>query len=382
MKNITDYVKEFGKHSITEEPFNDVDSLVLSQLSYLKYDGMVPGANENRPSVLLKDLPEQVDFLHLFDDERYEKVNKALFRAAIESRRFQSMRLNDYVNIVDAGWEIQFSAVTYLFEEGFVYVAFRGTDESIVGWKEDFNMAFQTPVPAQEKAVQYLNLAADHIAGSFYVGGHSKGGNLAVYSSMKCKENVKKRIIKIYSHDGPGFRQEVLDSGDFDEIRDRVHKLIPHSSLVGMLLQSQENYEVIECRSFGLLQHDPYNWIVDGTDFKKAGGLYKHVEMRDKSVNQWICGMNEEQLKEFVEQLFAVINAPGAATLIDLRTDWKKNSAAIMNAIEEMDADSKEMMKLVIKGLFREMSEIFKLKVTKKIQPEIKKLPQKTVLND
>ncbi|MFT3985750.1 MAG: DUF2974 domain-containing protein [Lachnospiraceae bacterium] len=374
MKNVIDYVKEFGKYSITEEPFNDVDSLVLSQLSYLKYDGMVPGVNKNCPSVLLKDLPEHVDFLHLFDDERYEKVNKALFRAAIESRRFQNMRLNDYVNIVDAGWEIQFSAITYLFGEGLVYVAYRGTDESIVGWKEDFNMAFQTPVPAQKKAVQYLNLASDHVSGGFYVGGHSKGGNLAVYASMKCKDAVKKRILKIYSHDGPGFRQEVLDSGDFDEIKDRVHKLIPHSSLVGMLLQSQENYEVIECRSFGLLQHDPYNWIVDGTGFKKVGGLYKHVEMRDESVNQWIRGMDVEQLKEFVEQLFAVINAPGAATLIDLKTDLKKNSAAIMNAIEEMDADSKEMMKLVIKGLFKEMSEIIKLKVTKKVQPEIEKL--------
>lgn len=366
MKNIIDYVKESGKYSIQEEPFNDVDSLVLSQLSYLKYDGMVPGSNENRPSVLLKDLPEQVDFMHLFDDERYEKVNKALFRAAVESRRFQSLRLNNYVNIVDAGWEIQFSAITYLFEEGLVYVAFRGTDESIVGWKEDFNMAFQTPVPAQEKAVQYLNLVADHIAGDFYVGGHSKGGNLAVYSSMKCKDCIRERIIKIYSHDGPGFRQEVLESGEFDEIRDRVRKLIPHSSLVGMLLQSQENYEVIECRSFGLLQHDPYNWLVDGTDFKIAGRLYKHVELRDKSVNQWICGMNKEQLKEFVEQLFAVINAPGAATLIDLRTDWKKNSTAILNAIEEMDAETKEMMKLVIKGLFKEMTKILKQKVTKK----------------
>lgn len=366
MKNITDYVKEYGKYSVLEEPFNEVDSLVLSQLSYLKYDGMVSLAGENRPSVMLRDLPGHMDFLHLFDDERYEKVNKALFRAAIESRRFQNVRLNNYINIVDEGWEIQFSAITFLFEENLVYIAFRGTDESIVGWKEDFNMAFQTPVPAQEKAVQYLNLVAEHIAGPFYVGGHSKGGNLAVYSSMKCKENVKKRIIKICSHDGPGFRQEVLDSGDFDEIKDRVHKLIPHSSLVGMLLQSQEKYEVIECRSFGLLQHDPYNWIVDGTEFKKVNGLYKHVEMRDESVNRWIRGMDVEQLKEFVEQLFAVINAPGATTLIDLKTDWKKNTTAIMNAIEGMDADSKEMMKLVIKGLFKEMSEIIKLKVIKK----------------
>lgn len=367
MRSITDYVKKYGKYTIDEMPFNDVDSLVLSQLAYLKFDGMVPGIKENLPSVAIRELPSHERFLHLFDDERYEKVNKALFKAAIKSPRFQNMRLNYYVNLIDVGWEIQFSAVTCLFEEGLVYVAFRGTDETIVGWKEDFNMAFQTPVPAQEKAVQYLNYAAGNIAGEFIVGGHSKGGNLAVYSSMMCVPEVRKRILRIYSHDGPGFRQEVLDSGEYDEIKGRIHKLIPHSSLVGMLLQTQENYEVVECKKFGLLQHDPFNWIVEDGDFKRVDGLYKHVEMQDESVNQWIRDMDKEQLREFVEQLFAVINAPGASTLIDLKTDWKKSSVAIRNAVEAMDDKTKDMMKLVIRSLFKEMSELVKLKVAEKV---------------
>ncbi|HOO27647.1 MAG TPA: DUF2974 domain-containing protein [Lachnospiraceae bacterium] len=369
MKNMIDYVNEYGKYPLKELPFNEVDSLILSQFAYLKYDGIVPSVNENLPSVVLKDLPSHPEFSNLFGDERYEKVNRALFRAAADSSRFQNLRLNHYVNIVDTGWEIQFSAVTYLLEDGLVYIAFRGTDETIVGWKEDFNMAFRTPVPAQEKAVQYLNYAAAGIAGSFIVGGHSKGGNLAVYSAMKCRESVKERMIRIYSHDGPGFQQEVLDSGEFDVIKDRIRKLVPHSSIIGMLLQTQETYEVVECKSFGVMQHDPFNWLVEGAGFKKAGGLYRHVKMQDESVNQWISGMDKEQIREFVEQLFAVINAPGAATLIDLKADWKRSSSAMLGAIEGMDEKSKEMMRLVMKNLFRAMSDVMKVRLTEMVQP-------------
>ncbi len=377
MKNITDYIKEYGKYTLDEMAFNDVDSLILSQLSYLKYDGMIPGVNDQIPPLTIAELSKHPNCKNLFSDERYAKVNRGLFRAALHSRRFSGMKLNYYVNIVDVGWEIQFSAVTFLFDENHVYIAFRGTDETIVGWKEDFNMAFQTPVPAQEKAVQYLNVVTENFAGDFMVGGHSKGGNLAVYSSMMCRPETRDRIIKIYSHDGPGFRQDVLDSGEYSAIGSRVQKLVPHSSIIGMLLQSQETYEVVECKSFGFFQHDPFNWIVEEADFKHVSKLYKHVEMQDQSVNQWICGMDKEQLKQFVEQLFTVLNAPGVSTVTDLKSDWLKNSAAIKEAIDDMDEESKKMMHLVAKGLFKEMSEVIKLKVAEKVQPEIEKIQLK-----
>ena len=150
------------------------------------------------------------------------------------------IRLNHYIDLISDKWEMQFSAVTAYLADGLTHVLFRGTDETMIGWKEDFNMAFMTPVPAQVKAVDYLHYAAERIRGGFSVGGHSKGGNLAVYSAMKCSRLVRERITSIYSQDGPGFTKETLEDGDFDAIKDRIQKYVPHSSIIGMLFQTQE----------------------------------------------------------------------------------------------------------------------------------------------
>lgn len=360
MKNMVDYIKESGNEKMDERPFGDVDSLILSQFSYLKMDGIVPGIGKHK-AVSLKQIAAHPDFEKLFSDERYAKDNKALFQAMLESRRFGGMKVNFHVNIVDEGWQLQFSASTILLEKGPVYVAFRGTDENLVGWKEDFNMAFITPVPSQEKAVQYLNSAADLFAGDFIVGGHSKGGNLAVYASMNALDPIKERILKIYSHDGPGFREEILASDAYESIRDRIHKLLPHSSVVGMLLQKQEAYEVIDCRSVGLLQHNPFNWLIEEQDFKRSEELGIGTKIMDDGLNEWVCSMNPEQLQGFVETLYSVVEATDLKTLLDFKNvDKRKNANAVVTAIKDMDDESKEMMKQVVRVLFQQMKETLK----------------------
>ena len=281
-----------------------------------------------------------------------------MFQAMLKSRRFQNMKAVFHVNILDEGWELQFSATTFRMEKGPVYVAFRGTDENLVGWKEDFNMAFITPVPAQEKAIQYLNSVAELFSGKFIVGGHSKGGNLAVYASMNCSDYLQDRIISIYSHDGPGFREEVLESSSYERIHDRVHKLLPHSSVVGMLLQKQETYEVIDCKSIGLLQHNPFNWLTDGCDFKRSDQLKHGTKVMDDSLNEWVCSLNKDQLRGFVETLYSVVEATEIKTLLDLKNvDKRKNANAVIAAIKDMDEESRKMMKQIIKLLFKQMKE-------------------------
>ena len=148
-------------------------------------------------------------------------------------------------------------------------------------------MAFLSPVPGQEMSVDYLNTAASRIRGSFYVGGHSKGGNLAVYSAMNCRREVLERIVKIFSMDGPGFRPEVLEKCRFDLIADRVVKILPHSSLVGMLFESNMNFQVVESKTFGLLQHDPYTWKVEDTHLVRADALYERRKQMDNTLNEW-----------------------------------------------------------------------------------------------
>lgn len=204
MGTIIDYLKEYGEYMLEEKGFNEVDSLALSQFAYLKFDGLAPEIGESKPMVSLQELFEHQDYDRLYADERYREDNTALFLGFVHSKRFHEMKVGNYVNQIDLETETQFSAVTFRLPNGVYYVAYRGTDETIVGWKEDLNLAFSEPVRGQLMSVDYLNRAADAMTGDFYVGGHSKGGNLATYACMNCDEEVRNRIMAIYDHDRYG----------------------------------------------------------------------------------------------------------------------------------------------------------------------------------
>ncbi len=349
---IIDSLKEYGDVPFRDVPMNEVDSLALCQFSYLKFDGMVPGVEENLPSVKLKDLETHPDYEKLFADERYEKVNRKLITAMLAGKRYRNMKMNCYVNIIEKEWETQFSAITFLLEDGTLYVAFRGTDETIVGWKEDFNMAFLSPVPGQAYSVKYLNAVGARLHRPFYVGGHSKGGNLAVYSAMNCKPEIQDRIIKIYSMDGPGFRPEVLKEGNYSMIARRVEKILPHSSLVGMLFESDMHFKVVESKTFGLLQHNPYTWLVKDGRLVEVKDIYESRRKMDNTLNEWILSLDETQLQVFVDTLFQVINASQAEDLIQFTAEWKKSMNGIVAALKEVDDQTAGILKEVIKSLF------------------------------
>ena len=352
MGTVLDYIKEYGKYSFREMPMTEVDSLALCQLSYLKFDGMVPGVRENLPSVTLESLKVYPDYEKLFADVRYEEVNRALIEGMLAGKRYSNLKLNCYVNMVEKESEMQFSAITYILNDGTVYIAFRGTDETIVGWKEDFNMAFCAPVPGQEYSVGYLNTVAERIHSPFYVGGHSKGGNLAVYSAMNCRPDVQERIIRVFSMDGPGFRPEVLKAGNYDVIADRVTKILPHSSLVGMLFESDMHFQVVESKTFGLMQHDPYTWLVEGDHLKHVDDIYESRKQMDNTLNTWILSLDEKQLRIFVDTLFQVISASQADNLIDFTAEWRQSMNRIITALKDLDPDTTKALKAVVKALF------------------------------
>lgn len=349
---ILNYLREYGDISFRELPMSEVDSLVLCQLAYLKFDGMVPGVEENRPSVRLSELREHPDYERLFADERYEKVNRELINGMLAGKRYRDMKLNCYVNFIEKEWETQFSAVTYLLEDGTLYVAYRGTDETIVGWKEDFNMAFLSPVPGQTYSVKYLNTVAGRLRRPFYVGGHSKGGNLAVYGAMNCLPEVQDRILKIYSMDGPGFRPEVLKECNYDMVADRVVKILPHSSLVGMLFESDMHFKVVESNTFGLLQHNPYTWQVKEGKLVEVKDIYERRKLMDNTLNEWILSLEEQQLRTFVDTLYQVITASQADDLIEFTAEWKRSMNGIVSALKEVDDQTVHILKEVIKSLF------------------------------
>ena len=330
----------------------EVDSLALCQLSYLKFDGMVPGIRGHCPSVTLESLKEHPDYEKLFADVRFEAANRALVEGMLAGKRFRDLQLNCYVNQIEQRCETQFSAVTYTLNDGTVYVAYRGTDETIVGWKENFNMAFLSPVPGQEYSVWYLNAVGARIEGFFYLGGHSKGGNFAVYGAMNCNPKIQKRILQIFCLDGPGFRPEVLDTGNYDRIADRVIKILPQSSIIGMLFEADMHFQVVESMTFGLMQHDPYTWLVEKDHLKAADDIYVHSKKIDNTLNKWIISLSEEQIRIFVDTLFRVISASRADNLIDMAAEWKRSMNGIITALKEIDEETEKILKAVIRALF------------------------------
>ncbi len=352
MATILEYLKKYGDYSLEEKPFCDVDSLVLSQLSYLKFDGIVPGPEENGVSVSMKDIAAHADYDKLYADERYRKDNTALFTGVLNSGRFGKMRLWNYVNLIEPEQESQFSAVVCGLSEELTYVVFRGTDESIVGWKEDLNLAFSEPVPGQLHSVPYLEQAARTIEGSFYVGGHSKGGNLAVYASMYCSAAVRERIGRIYDHDGPGFRPEVRNQETWQEIEGRIRKTVPRSSLVGMLLYIDGDYRVVESKTIGLAQHNPYTWRVKNGEFCVADEIRPRRKFVDQALNEWILSLNQEQMRIFVDTLYGVVQASETDNLIDFTAHWFQSLQKIGKAIGEVDQETAGVMMQIMRALF------------------------------
>ena len=351
MSHIVSYVKRQQENTFLDEPFNEVDALVLSQFIYLKLDGYIGSTSEKREDVYLYEIANHIDYDKVFMDERYRKDNVELFEAMVESKRFRRMRMNYFANITSVLAETQFSAMTIFLEEGPTVIVYRGTDETMIGWKEDFNMAFKEPVTGQNLSALYLQQVSSVIDGKFMVMGHSKGGNFAVYASMNVEDHIQDRIERVYSFDSPGFRPEILESVDFNKIKDRIMKFLPHSSVFGMLLQSKEEYQVVECFSIGLFQHNPYNWQVDGKVLKKENKLDRRSLFLNETFNEWIYSLSDEELQAFSEIWYEVMQEANITTTLEFAKDPGKALLHLVDAVRGTDEKTKEMAKELAHGL-------------------------------
>ena len=354
MKNIINYV-ETEMRTMAEKKFNAVDSLVLSQLSYVRLEGMVPALSRWSKPVHMGDLLRAERFGAMFRGHNAEN-NRALLFALAASPRFRSILMNHYVSKTDKQLGQQFSAVTFLLGDGSAYIAFRGTDETIVGWKEDFYMAVISPVPSQKEAAVYSNAVAAYLPHSLGLrtGGHSKGGNLATYAAMKCRSAVQNRIIDIFNHDGPGFREEDSRSPEFKKIESRIHKTLPQSSLIGMLLHDQEKYTIVESNQFGgLMQHDPFTWSVGDGDFIYTDKITGGARIMNRALDQWIGTLTDEKRKLFVDTLFQVLEATDVSSFSELSDSGRKGIAMMIASIKNIDPEIKKFVSRAISDLIR-----------------------------
>lgn len=348
MKSIIEYSEtEFSPFTV--KPFSPVDSLVLSQFAYINFDGVVPRLSEGSKTVRIADCLLAEHFTSMFIETRDPKKNRSLLIALAANPRFRDIKMTCYVNEFDAVKEKQFSAVTYILPDNSAYIAFRGTDDSFVGWKEDFNMAFVYPVPSQERALEYLLGIANLIPGKLIIGGHSKGGNLAVYSSFAAPESVQRRIQLIYDHDGPGFKEGVLDCEGYRRIEDQIRKTIPQSSLIGMLLEGHKKYTVVESSRVGVMQHDPFSWKISGNGFSTTEEVSDGAQYMNRTIRDWINGLSHEDREKFTDLLFGVLDAGDAKTFSDITLEWKKNFSAIFTAIRDTNPEMKKFIGELLK---------------------------------
>ena len=352
MANIIDYVKT-NMSTMTQEPFGPADSLVLSKLCYVRLGGIVPGMRRRSSGVRICEMLKAEMFgsmLKYMEDTRQER--DFLFALAA-SPRYRNISMNFYADKNDKQTEKQFAALTFLLEDNTAYVAFRGTDQTIVGWKEDFNMAFLSPIPSQEESVEYLGRVAKLLRRNtkLRIGGHSKGGNLAVYAAVKCAPKVRKRIIGVYNHDGPGFRNGIFGSPAFLSIKERIHTTIPEASLVGMLLQQHEDYRVVKSSRRGLMQHDPFSWEIKKGDFVYADGLKSSAVTRNKALNEWLATLEDDKRRLIVNTLFGLLEKTNASTFQELSENLGKNISAMISAVKGLDPESKKFITQTIAEL-------------------------------
>ena len=358
MANLLDYLDWRGDLTLEQSPFNEVDNLILAELSFVDFQGIVPGPGEGE-SVPLREAAER--FFARFPEG--EKIDMGvlvpaaipeMLRKMAQSRRFGDMKLNCFVDHLDVGKGEQFAALTIETGDRALYLSFRGTDDTLAGWKEDFELACMPEVPAQKKAVAYTWAVAKQFPRKpLRLGGHSKGGNLAVYAGVFCPENVQKRVIAVWSNDGPGFHTDLLELPEHRRVAERIFSIVPKSSVVGMLLEHEEDYTVVDSDQLGFLQHDGFSWQVLGDRFVTLRQVTQQAHLSDQELRKWVHGLSVEQRENFVEALFEVLSASGAVTLTDLREDSFKAVGAMVKAAKGLDKETRD-------GLWEFLAILFK----------------------
>lgn len=358
MANILDYLDWRGDLTLAQSAFNEVDNLLLAELSYLNLAGIVP-AVENGKGISLTAAARE--FFRRTGDLLSGNLPKQLAGMAA-SRRFGQMELCCMEDYLDGEGAQQFAALTIDLGNGTDYLSFRGTDGTLAGWKEDFLMACQPVVPAQRRALAYTQAAADRLPQrKLMLGGHSKGGNLAVYAGVFAPPAVQRRITAVWSNDGPGFRDDLLSLPEHAHMEGRIHSIVPKSSVVGMLLEHPERYTVVDSSQVGLLQHDGFSWLVEGDHFLHLKEMTRQSQLNSRELRSWIQGLSPGQREAFVDGLFDVLTASGAETLNDLWTDKWRTGAALARAVVLMDPEVREgllkLFSLLLRGSARELLE-------------------------
>lgn len=353
MRNLFDYLNFYGNYSFEEYAYNEVDALILALLSYVKLDGIVPASKTD--FIFLEEACHK--FLKKYSEKSFKKEdwlfpNSYQIMVALQSsQRFYHTKLYHLVSSVDSNG--QFGALTMRLPNHITYISFEGTDSNVVGWKEDFQIIYQFPISSQIMAKNYFDQTINLFDRKIYVGGHSKGGNLAMYAYMYGKSSWKKRVKKVYNFDGPGFLPSVVQSELFTEMCDKLMMVVPKESVIGMIL-GQGNYKVVNSSAKAILQHDGYTWECFGGKLVPTI-LSKKSEKLKNNLQEYLASMSEAEKKSFVETFFAVFEKSQITNIMQLKELKISTLLNIMKELKNVPSSTKRnlvaLLRMLITGM-------------------------------
>lgn len=351
MANIFDYIQEVKDQSIYDLPFLELDVLALIEITYLSFDGLglkeTHSKTERRLIEVADQLPRTLSMMTIQD--RLDLLDQMVL-----TTRFKNVKLLGYQNEIDHELEKQFAAMTYRLSLDTYLVIFRGTDDSIIGWKEDFHMAYMDHIPAQKSALSYLKkMMKCYPKARFWVAGHSKGGNLAIYAASFLPVCLQDRLDRIYSYDAPGFNKSLVSLEGYLACSSKMKGYIPQGSIIGMMLEGAIPLEVVySTAKGGLAQHNTFTWQVEGRHFITLDQTTADSQQMDKTLKNWVQEVPKEELKDFLDTFFGLILDAGISSIDDfLKFENISKLKAIVHNARTLDPKKREMMV----GLMRQL---------------------------
>lgn len=367
MANVCDYIKWRGDINFEQSKFNEIDNLILSRFSYFPFDKII----KEDEIVTIRELGKRFKNQDISKLPILWKDDVELFPLIGESERFGNLLATKYINKIDPEQEKQFAAITVLMPDDTIFISYRGTDNTIVGWKEDLNMSFKSHIASQLSAKKYLEMIAKEYSDKkIRIGGHSKGGNIAVYAATFVSQEIKDRIINVYNNDGPGFCDDVIETPEYHEMIKKVHTYIPQSSVIGRLMNHREKYTVVESVQKGIMQHDLYSWQVLGTKFITLEEVTNGSEFVDKTIKEWLENVEPEKREQVIDVVFDILNATDAQTMKEIKNNWFTSARTMMASYKNIDNETKDM-------IWKAVGELLK-SAKNNIFEDFPKLPEKS----
>lgn len=351
MANLMDYMEWRGDVTFKASEVNEIDGLIFSQMSYVFFEDIIDD-NNNTIGALAERFFNKYSMDEIENLPEIIKSSCMIFKKMAECERYKNLRLINYVTDFQPDIAKQFAAVTVVIDEENYYVAYRGTDDSLAGWEEDFKACYMMPILSQTEAVEYLGEIMTLFHGNVYLGGHSKGGNLATYAAVMIDSKYKDRIVRIDNYDGPGFLPEFVESESYKEMCCKVRTYNPQKSIVGMIMFREGENVIVESTGKGFMQHSGITWKVQGRHFVTCDRYEKFSENFADINRTWINEITKEERELAIEIVFKVIRS-GFDTVTGLKEGFFSTASTIVRSYKGVDKATRKVIGKIVSKMIR-----------------------------